>query len=402
MQTIDARIPTRFRLALTFVCVFTLSVLVADWIGLVPNERMQLLRSRNSLSESLAVSASAIIANGDTKDGAAKDIESAVAAFVASNDSVVSVRLIDSAREIRFETDGHQADWSNDPSNIDSNITIPVRRYGQRWGTLQVAYADPQTEITWARDGVWGLLAFAIPLCLLLFSFLLGTRVDVSLDETATNDQPPALDQQPATMPFATQDSATQDDELRAVVANFLKRFETELEEMEQAVRESNIRAFAKDDETQIALGILDEMQSIRSRIVTPVIATPADDDCESEPNDLPDRSPIECLLPMDDEDYREIVLDFIERFDIRLMKMLSLVQNRSFEDLQNEAHWLKGAGGTVGFPALTEPAMGLMNASRRGEVEACQESLRDILVVRQRFVLPHAAGPTAPGPTSL
>jgi PAS domain S-box-containing protein len=229
------------------------------------------------------------------------------------------------------------------------------------------------------------------------------------------------------------------DVELRNVVANFVDRLEARLDAMEQAVRNSDFEAVrseahwlkgsggtvgfgeftvpaskletaAKDRDTQLALGILDEIQSIRARIVSPEIPVEnaesrssqshpqsfegAGANAEDEPLIHEDESPIECTLPLDDEDYREIVLDFIQRLDIRLMRMLSLLQSKAFDELENEAHWLKGAGGTVGFPALTRPASELMDAARNGHVHHAQESLRDILKIRQLIVLPHSVSP--------
>ncbi|WP_372898749.1 Hpt domain-containing protein, partial [Stieleria sp.] len=107
-----------------------------------------------------------------------------------------------------------------------------------------------------------------------------------------------------------------------------------------------------------------------------------------------PDNAPIECTLPLDDEDYLDIVVDFLQQLDVRLMGMLSMVQTKSFDELYDEAHWLKGSGGTVGFPAFTDPALALMNASERRDVRQCQESLRDVLAIRQRLVVPHTSAP--------
>ena len=51
-------------------------------------------------------------------------------------------------------------------------------------------------------------------------------------------------------------------------------------------------------------------------------------------------------------------------------------------EALADLAHWLKGAGGTVGFDELTEPALTLEEISKQrkaGEVDAAIEALREI-----------------------
>ena len=43
---------------------------------------------------------------------------------------------------------------------------------------------------------------------------------------------------------------------------------------------------------------------------------------------------------------------------------------DRNFEELANLAHWLKGAGGTVGFDAFTEPALSLEQLAKAQNTE--------------------------------
>lgn len=184
----------------------------------------------------------------------------------------------------------------------------------------------------------------------------------------------------------------------------------------------------AKLGDTERAVQLLEEIQALRARIVCPgsesnlVSQPPLGDNIdpaaiETEPPRyvglvagmkdpaaetplptppaLPPALPpdaIECTLPLDDEDYREIVMDFVKRLDIRLMGMLSMLKSKSMEELGNEAHWLKGAGGTVGYGALTEPSQELMHAARDGDAERCKEALHQVLQIRQRLVVPENA----------
>ena len=184
-------------------------------------------------------------------------------------------------------------------------------------------------------------------------------------------------------------------------------------DQLTQSARQLEVAA--KDNDEILALEILHEIQSIRSRIVKPTLPrsvheSPKADTRKNQPSHLnvastsqcpsikhleqSDTTPIQCALPLDDEDYRMIVVDFIERLDARLLGMLSLAQNGHFEELQNEAHWLKGAGGTVGYAALTNPAKELMLAAEQGDIDGCQEALRDLLQIRQRLVIPQTDHP--------
>ena len=216
------------------------------------------------------------------------------------------------------------------------------------------------------------------------------------------------------------------DEEMRCIVVNFIDRLDGRLNGMQDALDHADFQTLrseahwlkgsggtvgfgdftiparelefaAKDQDSQLALDILQQISSIRSRIVPPAPpGEPAEPSAAMPSNAaVDDHAPIECTLPLDDADYLAIVVDFLEQLDARLMGMLSMVQNQSFDELENEAHWLKGSGGTVGFPAFTEPALALIDASRRRSVRQCQKTLRDVLAVRQRLVVPQASAPT-------
>jgi PAS domain S-box-containing protein len=74
----------------------------------------------------------------------------------------------------------------------------------------------------------------------------------------------------------------------------------------------------------------------------------------------------------------RAIIEKFIERLDAQLGAMTRAWNNRDFDELANLAHWLKGAGGTVGFDAFTEPATNLeQRAKARSEAQ-----IEDVLIV--------------------
>ncbi|QEF96208.1 Hpt domain protein [Stieleria maiorica] len=447
MPKFDARIPLRFRLALLVTGLLAGTVLLADWIGLAPDARRQLMRGRVALCESLAACGTAMVAGGD-----AAGFESAVAALVDRNPSLRSVRLTDADGNTTFQTNGHERHWSARPEDHDWSITVPIFRFGQPWGSLQLAFTETETELGMASYGVWGLLAFLIPICLIQYALLIelilpppkspaenqpvssdhddtvrmqpqDTTVVVSAAESASIAATALCDGDSATTPPGHADGLPpihttlpiDDEEMRGIVVNFVDRLDGRLDGMQDALRQADFRTLrseahwlkgsggtvgfsdftdparelenaAKDEDSRLALDILQQIRSIRSRIVSPV----ATDDAAV------DQTPIECTLPLDDEDYLEIVVDFIQQLDVRLMGMLSMVQTKAFEELENEAHWLKGSGGTVGFPALTDAALKLMNAARSQDVHQCQESLRVVLEIRQRLVVPQPIGGTA------
>jgi CheY-like chemotaxis protein/HPt (histidine-containing phosphotransfer) domain-containing protein/two-component sensor histidine kinase len=81
-----------------------------------------------------------------------------------------------------------------------------------------------------------------------------------------------------------------------------------------------------------------------------------------------------------------------IEKFVCRLEEKLEAMQacweSRDFEELARLAHWLKGAGGTVGFDAFGGPAATLellAKESKEGEIE---ESISELRRLAERIVV--------------
>ncbi len=310
MRDLLTRTPGRYRLATLLVCVVAAAVCFSEWIGRFPGTDARVIDGRRAFCQSLAISGDALVGTGNTRA-----FEAVIGDLVHRVDSVRSVRLIDANGRTRVQTEGHRDHWSADAADRHSNIAVPIHRFGKRWGTVQVAFADIARQPGRTRDGAAGRLLLTLPICFLLFSVILSRAAD-SGEPTDSASQPIECEPSP--------DAGS-----------------------------------------------------------SPESFTPSD------PSTVDETAPIRCRLPLDDEEYLEIVLDFIERMDARLMGMLSMIERRGFEDLESEAHWLKGAGGTVGFPDLTEPSRDLMNAARHGDVHRCQETMQAILQIRQRIVVP-------------
>jgi PAS domain S-box-containing protein len=80
--------------------------------------------------------------------------------------------------------------------------------------------------------------------------------------------------------------------------------------------------------------------------------------------------------LPIDDEDFREIVVEFVQRLGEKLVAMRAAWATEDLPELVALAHWLAGAGGTAGFPALTQPARQLEQFARQGRSYAIEASI--------------------------
>ena len=81
--------------------------------------------------------------------------------------------------------------------------------------------------------------------------------------------------------------------------------------------------------------------------------------------------SPIFSTLPTHQERFRKIVAVFIEQLETPLAQMRTALEEGDAAALAEAAHFLKGAGGTVGFDVFTEPASELESRARAGDLES-------------------------------
>jgi signal transduction histidine kinase/DNA-binding NarL/FixJ family response regulator len=89
--------------------------------------------------------------------------------------------------------------------------------------------------------------------------------------------------------------------------------------------------------------------------------------------------------LPVEDHEFAEIVSEFVERFRVKLTEMHGARASNDWKSLGELAHWLAGAGGSAGFPALTEAARGLeasLHQHKFTEVDEHLESLDHLLLL--------------------
>lgn len=81
-----------------------------------------------------------------------------------------------------------------------------------------------------------------------------------------------------------------------------------------------------------------------------------------------------------------------IEKFTGRLDEQLNLLETaykkNDFAEIASLAHWLKGAAGTVGYDAFTEPAAELEQQAKAGQVEKVAASIQLIRNLESRIVV--------------
>jgi two-component system, sensor histidine kinase len=108
------------------------------------------------------------------------------------------------------------------------------------------------------------------------------------------------------------------------------------------------------------------------------------DADVGEQPGSI-SRPTIRSELPADDADFIEILREFVDRLHLKIAELHIARQSGDTSSLADLAHWLVGAGGSAGFPMLTETARELETAlqdhniaavdvllSRLDEIAAC------------------------------
>jgi HPt (histidine-containing phosphotransfer) domain-containing protein len=83
------------------------------------------------------------------------------------------------------------------------------------------------------------------------------------------------------------------------------------------------------------------------------------------------------------------VVRTFGRTLPAKLAAMQLALDDGRIDDLADLAHWLKGAGGTVGFDVFFEPAREFERLARAGERAGLERSLRQIQALASRIVVP-------------
>jgi CheY-like chemotaxis protein len=100
-------------------------------------------------------------------------------------------------------------------------------------------------------------------------------------------------------------------------------------------------------------------------------------------------RPPLLSSLPMDDPEFRQIVAGFIERLREQAVAMRAAWELGDLGELARLAHWLKGAGGTLGFHALTDPAKKLETLAKEERKSEIGDALGEVLDLIDSAVVP-------------
>ena len=121
------------------------------------------------------------------------------------------------------------------------------------------------------------------------------------------------------------------------------------------------------------------------------------------------DSAPIHSTLPEGNEKFRKLIAQFALRLDERLKSVANSQAKDNRQEIADFAHWLKGAGGTIGFNEFTVPAGNLEKLTKNGGRDAdIQQAIECLKGLAARLVVPGAgpkdaaapSGPSLPEPS--
>jgi signal transduction histidine kinase/CheY-like chemotaxis protein/HPt (histidine-containing phosphotransfer) domain-containing protein len=87
-----------------------------------------------------------------------------------------------------------------------------------------------------------------------------------------------------------------------------------------------------------------------------------------------------------------QVARSFCTQLPDKLGSMAKALDADDFQTLEGLAHWLKGAGGSVGYDAMFEPSLELENAAKAKDAARSRQALADLQAMAERIVAPPAA----------
>jgi PAS domain S-box-containing protein len=93
--------------------------------------------------------------------------------------------------------------------------------------------------------------------------------------------------------------------------------------------------------------------------------------------------------LPMDEPEFREIVVDFVPQLESKLQEMQTACETQDYLELGLLAHWLKGAGGTCGFKEFFEPSKQLEKSAKANDLAASREWFDKLRKLSRQIAIP-------------
>lgn len=98
------------------------------------------------------------------------------------------------------------------------------------------------------------------------------------------------------------------------------------------------------------------------------------------------DESAIISQLLVNDADMSDIVQLFIDGLDEKLQELREAIEGQNWQQVRFVAHNLKGTGGGVGYPMVTEVAIRLMIHAEQTDQQAANSTLQELVTLTKRI----------------
>ena len=121
-----------------------------------------------------------------------------------------------------------------------------------------------------------------------------------------------------------------------------------------------------------------------------PGVSSASTDRSSSPVATSPEAARLRSTLPYDDEDYREIIEDFIAIAVTRTAEAATSLSKSDWTELKNYAHWLRGTAGTAGFESFSIPAQKLETAALANDFASATAAFANVTGLVDRL------GPTS------
>lgn len=114
-------------------------LLVAELIGIVPNEQRGYVEGRRILGESLAVQLSTALAAGDTDL-----VHLTLNTLVERDPDVISSSVVTQDGRAVLTAGPHASQWGRGDSgrSTSSQVLVPIFAGERRWGAVQIVFSD--------------------------------------------------------------------------------------------------------------------------------------------------------------------------------------------------------------------------------------------------------------------
>ena len=180
MRRFIKRPSARFFICLGLVSLLSSVLLLAIYLGVVPDRVSAIRAGRAALSESIAANTTTSVAQADTAR-----MQATLTFLVERNPDLLSAAVRKADGILVVHAGDHEQNWQDIPGafSIDAQVQVPILTNDEEWGRLELRF-KPLTAAGWKgylQDSRTQLVAFVMFAAFIAFYFYLG-RVLRQLD----------------------------------------------------------------------------------------------------------------------------------------------------------------------------------------------------------------------------